>query len=149
MRHMLISRFSAGMLCFIPFALAGAADGAARAPAEPVSFGNFIQMALGLMLVLALIVLVAWLLRRFSPLAGTAHGALRVIGGISLGQRERMVLVQAGSKQILLGVAPGRVQTLCVLDEPLPVTAGPEQAGSFAQQLAQRLARLRTGSPAP
>jgi len=147
---MLANRFSAaGALCFIPLSWACAGESAAHLPAEPVSFGNFIQMALGLALVLAAIMLAAWLLRRFSHLTGATHGALRVIGGVSLGQRERVVLMQAGSKQILLGVAPGRVQTLYVLDEPLPVTAGAEQAGGFAQHLAQRLNRLRTGNPAP
>jgi flagellar protein FliO/FliZ len=146
------NRFRAGcafVLSVVPPALAHAGDGASRLPAEPMSFDGFLQMALGLMLVLALIVLAAWLLRRFSPLTATAHGALRVIGGISLGQRERVVLMQVGAKQILLGVAPGRVQALCVLDEPLPVTAGAEQAGGFARQLAQRLSRLSTGNSAP
>lgn len=65
--------------------------------------------------VLALL-LFAWLLRRMNPYALTPHSHFRVLGGLSLGARERVVLLQAGRKQLLLGVAPGRIETLCVLE---------------------------------
>jgi flagellar protein FliO/FliZ len=47
---------------------------------------------------------------------------MKVLGGISVGQRERLVLVQIGSKQLLVGVAPGSVNHVMVFDEPLDNT---------------------------
>ena len=68
----------------------------------------------GLVIVIALILVLAMLFRRFGD-AG--------LGGISVGQRERLVLVQVGSKQLLVGVAPGNVSQVMVFDEPLENTA--------------------------
>jgi flagellar protein FliO/FliZ len=42
-----------------------------------------------------------------------------------------------GDKQILLGVAPGRVATLHVLERPVDTAAVPGVAGGFAEKLAQ------------
>ena len=48
------------------------------------------------------------------------------------------MLVQVGDKQLLLGVAPGRVQTLYVLDRPVESSTPPMGApGGFAEKLAQ------------
>ncbi|WP_172600428.1 FliO/MopB family protein [Sulfurivermis fontis] len=62
-----------------------------------------------------------------------------MLGGVPVGQRERVVLIQVGNKQLLLGVAPGRVQTLHVLDEPINVTAVPSGGESFAERLTAAL----------
>jgi flagellar protein FliO/FliZ len=90
--------------------------------AEPLGYsqtplgGNLTQMFLGLGLILALIAGAAWLLRRFTPFQG-AQGAIKVLGGLTLGTRERLVLVQVGEVQLLLGITPGGMQTLYVLNE--------------------------------
>jgi flagellar protein FliO/FliZ len=68
----------------------------------------------GLLLVLAAIGTCAWLLRRTGAVH-TTGSPVRVLGGASLGPRERVVLVRVGATEILLGVAPGRVQRLLVL----------------------------------
>ena len=79
------------------------------------------QMLLGLTFIVVLIVGMAWLMRRMGTFQATAAGELKVLGGLSVGQRERVVLIQVGEKQILVGVAPGRVNALHVLEEPLKV----------------------------
>ena len=45
---------------------------------------------------------------------GTA-GPVRVLGGVSMGPRERVVLLEAAGERLLVGVVPGRIQTLHVL----------------------------------
>ncbi|MDH5765670.1 MAG: flagellar biosynthetic protein FliO, partial [Gammaproteobacteria bacterium] len=37
---------------------------------------------------------------------------MKILGGLSLGTRERAVLVQVDNQRLLLGVAPGRVSIL-------------------------------------
>ncbi len=108
---------------------------------EVANGGSLLQALAGLLVVLAVIVLLAWLLRRFGRVGFNSAGTLRVLGGLSMGARERIVLVQAGETQILLGVAPGRVQTLHVLDKPIePDVRGGTEAG-FADRLREVMKR--------
>lgn len=125
------------------FLAAGTA--AAAVPAAPhmdsdlvAGGGGLMQMVFGLAAVLALIVALAWAVRRFGRVQPLPAGALRVLGGLSLGARERLVLVKVGEAQLLLGVAPGRVQTLHVLAEPIE-RAAPVEPGAGARDFAERL----------
>jgi flagellar protein FliO/FliZ len=93
--------------------------------APAVDAGQFVRLVLALALVVALIYVCAWLLRRVQGLAPGRHGVVRVLGSASVGQRERAVLVQVGGQQLLLGVAPGSVRTLHTFEQPVVV---PEQA---------------------
>ena len=79
---------------------------------EPVSMANLTQWTVGLIFVLLIILLVAWLVKRFTNLGTTHKGNLRVLSGISLGNREKAVLIKAGNQHLLLGVSPGRVVNL-------------------------------------
>jgi flagellar protein FliO/FliZ len=110
---------------------------AAGAAPEPMAAASLFQLLFGLIVVLIAIGATAFLLRRLGRLPQAA-GALRVVAGLSVGARERAVLVQVGDKQLLLGVAPGRVETLYVLDRPVEsLTPPPGAAGGFADRLAQ------------
>jgi flagellar protein FliO/FliZ len=102
---------------------------------------QLVQVLGGLGVVLAMVMVLAWLAKRVthSRMSGT-HG-LRLLGGLSVGAKERIVLVQAGDTQMLIGVAPGRLQTLHVLDEPIQVQ---EKADTLAGDngFGQKLAKL-------
>jgi flagellar protein FliO/FliZ len=97
----------------------------------------------GLLAVLAVIFALAWLLRQFGTFSRLAPGNFRVLAAVSLGARERAVLLQAGGKQLVLGVAPGRVETLCVLEDSdiVPVESG-MPAGKAGISFAERLHEL-------
>ncbi len=128
---------------------AGAVDKAtAQFPvaAEPAIAG-LVQVVLGLLVILLLIGGTAWLLRRFTPLQSSAQGNMKVLGGLPLGPRERVVLIQVGEKQLLVGVAPGRVQTLHVLEQPLAFNQSKQNGLGFAERLALALKQrtARTG----
>lgn len=86
---------------------------------SPTSMVSILQIMTYLVLVILIIVGIAWMLRRFGRINSAVNGDLKVLAGLSVGQRERIVLVQAGSVQLLLGVAPGQVQTLHIMDRPL------------------------------
>jgi flagellar protein FliO/FliZ len=102
------------------------------------------QVVTGLLAVVALILVGAWMLRRFGRFSVGAEGSMKVLGGISVGTRERVVLVQVGETQLLLGIAPGRVQTLHVLDNPIAMSApGSEGASAFGVRLAALLKQGR------
>jgi len=90
------------------FALAQGAE-------DPMSYQVLLRMSGGLLLVVALVFAAAWGVRRFGRLPTAGNSTLRLLGGIAVGQRERVVLIKAGNQRLLLGVAPGRVQMLHTL----------------------------------
>jgi flagellar protein FliO/FliZ len=85
------------------------------------------EVTLALILVLAAVFAVAWVVRRVRGFGNRVGNAIDVLAEIPLGPKERAVLLKVGQTQILLGVAPGRVNTLHVLGEPLDLTK-PAQA---------------------
>ena len=87
------------------------------APSSGIASLGQVTLALGL--VLAVIFVAAWALRRVKGFGHKASGALEIIADLPVGQKERAVLVRVGNQQVLLGVAPGRVNTLHVLTEPV------------------------------
>ncbi len=120
-------------------------SGAVASPAtglvykEPFNSGSITQLALGLIVVIGLIFALAWLLRRYSNLPGQ-NKRLQVVAALPLSAREKVVLIQAGEQQLLLGVAPGRVNLLASYDEPL-IEVG--RKGDFAVKLQQALSRVK------
>jgi len=112
---------------------------------DPMAMTSLWQLTLGMLLVLGLIVAIAWVLKRSGRFQMAAGGGLRILGGLSMGARERVVLVQVGETQLLVGVAPGRIQTLHVLDKPLESMHGAASAGpGFADQLGRLLNKEKT-----
>jgi flagellar protein FliO/FliZ len=105
--------------------------GAARPFAAPVLAGSpaptvfegLGQVTLALGAVLVAIFALAWLLRRVRAVAGRAD-ALSVLAEVRVGPKERAVLIKVGGSQLLVGVAPGQVSTLHVLDQPVNVAGG-------------------------
>ncbi len=93
------------------------------APASAPSFSGLGQVTFALLVVLAAVFVVAWLVRRVRSFGNRVGTALEVLAEIPLGQKERAVLLKVGQTQILLGVAPGQVNTLHVLAEPIELKA--------------------------
>jgi flagellar protein FliO/FliZ len=92
---------------------------AEQAPASsPVGGFAMFQVVLALLLVLAAVFLVFWLLRRLLPMSSGADGFLKVLGGVMVGPRERVVVVEVGETWLILGVAAGRVSILHTVSRP-------------------------------
>lgn len=103
--------------------------------------GQLTQLVLGLLLVIGLIFALAWLLRRVQSASPRNGQLIEVLGSRALGARDRLVLVQVGSEQILLGITPGRITPLHVLKEPLQVPATSQATSEFAQRLMELLGK--------
>jgi flagellar protein FliO/FliZ len=131
----------AGMLLTVS---AHAADKAgSTSPAsgtDPMAVSNLWQLTLGMIVVLGVMLGLAWILKRTGKFQMAAGGGLKILGGLSMGARERVVLLQVGETQLLVGVAPGRVQTLHVLDHPLEAREQPAGVG-FADQLGRMMGK--------
>jgi flagellar protein FliO/FliZ len=76
---------------------------------------DYFQALLPLTLVLGLIAAAAWLLQRLTkPKLGKA-ALLNIQAAISVGPRERVVLLEVAGQWLVLGVAQGQVNTLLTL----------------------------------
>ena len=84
-------------------------------PQPPVGAGELANITLGLVLVLALIFALAWLFRRYGNVASLNRSNIQVLGGVSLGSRERAVVLEVEGEQILVGVTPSQITRLHVL----------------------------------
>ncbi|HEY8538099.1 MAG TPA: flagellar biosynthetic protein FliO [Steroidobacteraceae bacterium] len=116
------------LLAMLSLSVAYAAEGektfAAPQAVERVATpgaGSLVQVTVSLVLVLGAVFAAAWVMRRLRTFGRFGSGPIEIVADVAIGARERAVLVQVGGKQLLLGVAPGRVSTLHVLDEPVRI----------------------------
>jgi len=105
-------------------------------PGIPAS--TYLQATLALLLILGLLFATAWLARKLSGSKGFGKGGMKIICGVALGPRERIVLVEVGDSWLVIGVVPGQIRTLHQLPKgsniDLEPTAGATEA-PFAQWL--------------
>ncbi|WAG77595.1 flagellar biosynthetic protein FliO [Metapseudomonas furukawaii] len=99
------------------------------------------QLAIGLLLVVGLIFLLAWLLRRVQRMAPRGGQVIKLVATQALGPRDRLVLVQVGGEQILLGLSAGRITPLHVLKEPVHLADAQAASPEFAQRLMELLGK--------
>ena len=78
--------------------------------------GGVLKMVFGLAVVLAVMALITWLLKRVMPSVGNKQSVVRVVGGVSVGSRERVVVLEVAGRWIVVGVAPGQVNRLANLE---------------------------------
>jgi flagellar protein FliO/FliZ len=120
----------------------------ADAAALPDAGSSVIQLIFGLGLVLAMLVGSLWLLKRLSVPRGAGSGLMRIVAGIPVGPRERVVLLEVGSTWLLVGVAQGQVATLAeVPRQDLPPASAGGTGRNFADWLKQ-MAERRHGPKA-
>ena len=83
---------------------------------KSVASGDIAAWSMGLLIVLSVFFLCVWGVRKLNGLSVGGAEKMRVVGGLSLGLREKIILLQVGKKQLILGVTPGRIETLHVLE---------------------------------
>lgn len=88
------------------------------------------QLALSLGFVLVMIFIAAWLLRRFSQLPGMKGQHIRILSAMAVGRQEKLLLVQVGKEQMLIGVTPNKITLLQTLAEPVAVADNEQHAYS-------------------
>lgn len=97
----------------------------AAVPKDPLSTGNLLSVFLGLTFVVALLLAAAWMIRRFQQVQAPREGALQVTAQLSLGLKERVVLLRVGDENVLIGCTPGSIRALHTWQGPSPAGATP------------------------
>lgn len=131
-------------------ALAGARAANAPAPNNvlaaqaPSAAGSLFQTVLSLGFVIALLVGLAWLLKRFGPKHITGGTTVKLVGALSVGARERILVVEVGEQWIVVGASPGRMNALATMprqeiDEADLAGAQPVPGANFAEWFKQTI----------
>ncbi|BAJ01412.1 flagellar biosynthetic protein FliO [Shewanella violacea] len=85
----------------------------------------------GLIVVLAIIFVLAYIVKRLN-LAPSSHSVLKTLAVMPLGQKEKVVLLEVGGQQYLLGVTSQQIHVIDKLDVPVSI-----ETESFAERLRQ------------
>lgn len=133
----MMMRLCSRLVAFISLASTSmvlAADKAAVIPAKPVLDVNAsLTVLFSLILIVALIFLLAWCLKRFGVGNVNSNQTIKVISTVAFSTKDKVALIEAGDKQLLIGVSPGRINTLHVFDEKIQEA---EQQSAFSSVMA-------------
>lgn len=94
-------------------------------------------MILSLLLVLLLIVGSASVLKKFNFANTKQSNGLKVVTSLHLGTKEKLIVVQVGEKQVLLGVTQQQINMLDTLDKPIEAVTPANQ--KFTESLQKLL----------
>jgi flagellar protein FliO/FliZ len=152
-----MKRLAVALLCCTPL-LAVAADmnavnhaaqiasGVGAGTAVPsLGFGAVLQTLVGLVVVIGFVFGCAWLARKFGFQGGKRGGLVKVVGGASLGNKERVAVVEVGDTWLVLGAGPGNVRLLHTMPAGSAEVNGvsmpaPPPSGSFGARFRDALA---------
>ena len=88
--------------------------------ASPVSYGsNFIQMIVGLLFIVLMIVGVLWLMKKIGYKGYGSSDLIKIKSCLPISTKEKLLLIEVGEEQILIGVAPGFIGNLKTLENPV------------------------------
>jgi flagellar protein FliO/FliZ len=109
-------------------------------PASPLSVGSLAQLTLSLIAIVALILAISWALKRLKLAGPRGSGEIAVVDELSVGPKERIVLIRVGESQVLVGIGAGGLVPLTPLAVPI-VLKGGTPAPPFAERLRDLMKR--------
>jgi flagellar protein FliO/FliZ len=115
--------------------------------ATPIGGGrHLVSVTLALFGIIALIVAISWFVKRFGQGGFTQNQHIKIISAMPLGTRERILLVDAGGQQLLLGITATTINTLHVFNEPVVLAEKDDRASDFSRKLMTILQQKSPGA---
>jgi len=119
-----------------------AADNTALSPVI-----GFLQITTALAFVLLLMFGAAWLLKRVGPVASGNKIPLKIVGGINVGNKERVMVVEIDDQWMILGVTANSISNLGnITKRDIPSSLNSPSAGIFQDWL-KRTIEKRNAAP--
>lgn len=109
---------------------------------------ELLSLIASLLVVIGTIVVLGWLYSRSKLFGGTSNDAINIVASRALGSKERLMVIEVGGQQLLLGMTATQVQTLHVFNAPVidpasAVSAGGFTGGGFAGRLKTALKEMK------
>lgn len=102
-----------------------------------------LQVGLYLGLIVGLIVVLGFVARRLSQNNFQSGGAMKIVSSLPLGMKEKLLLVQVGEQQILIGVTPTNISRIESF-EGVVVEKESEGLGDFRLKLQEIMQQNQT-----
>lgn len=117
----------------------------AAPPVAGASAGAIVQGLVGLVVIIALLIGTLAAIKRWGgQFSGASTAGLKVISGISVGTRERILLVEVGDTWLVVGVTASQIRTLHTLPKgSVPGLAQEGDKPAFAQWLSSVMERKK------
>lgn len=134
----------------LSFLICFAAPGLSVAQTKTVSpTTGLLQIFLALAFVIALMLVAAWLFKRIGPIANGHSLQMKVIGGLNIGNREKIMVVEVADQWLVLGVTAQNINTLATLPKQEIPSTETNQAvpNSFADWLKKNLDKRNSPQP--
>ncbi len=103
---------------------------------KPMASSQIASVSIGLLLVLILFFGLVFLFKKLPSIQGARTGAVKILDTMYLGANEKILLIQVGVQQILIGVNSQKIETLHVLNEPIIIPSD-SNPPLFKDRLAQ------------
>lgn len=122
--------------------------------ASVTSLTSIISVFLSLIVVIAIIFALAYVVRRFN-VAQSGNGQMRVVASMMAGSKEKVMVIEVGGEQHLLGITAHNINHLAKLEQPIlndnkdktntAAKGNASLSGNFQQKLVQAMAQTITG----
>ena len=139
--------FFSALGLFLTSSITLGADQVAQTPSMP-GVESFFQMFFGLIVVLLVIFILATVFKKLNLVNVGGNNLINVIASQPLSNKEKLVLVQVGEDQILVGMSPGNISKLHKLSRNVnfeSYTPLPEGQTDFTRMLKSVLNKSRVG----
>jgi flagellar protein FliO/FliZ len=107
--------------------------------------GNLLEVFLSLFAVIVVILILAWAIKVMGYKGVAINKAMKVTACLPLSSKEKLMVVQIGDEQILIGVAPGFVSHIKTLDKPLDLVETSNQSEFSVQSFSKTFNQLIKG----
>jgi len=113
---------------------------------DPVSSSTLSKITLGLVFILLLIFLLAWVMKKMQLTPHSNNQLINIVSAVSVGQRDRIALIQVGEEQFVVGITPGRIEKLHSMKTPLELpSVVKENQNSFYDKFSQLIKQGQSG----
>ena len=104
-----------------------------------MSISDTLRATGALIIVLGIVIFLSWLFKKLMMSKVSNSSIARIVGGVSLGSRERLMVVEVGDRWLVVGVAPGHITALANLD---PVSSNIDAVVASDDMSGDQLSRL-------
>ena len=101
------------------------------------STGSLFQVLMVLVLVLGLMLAAAWLLKKFNATGTNVGSSIKIISGVAVGSRERIMVIEVADQWIVIGVTANNISALTSM--PKQEIASSPEAQTISENFANRL----------
>lgn len=128
------------LLLFLPATLMAEPE----EPISPVSELDLFQVVMPMLMVVSLIFVLAWLVKRFNPKLPAMGKDIELLSSAPVSNQSRLSLVRVAGKDLLIGITPTNITLLKDFDAPVVDRTNVKGQADLAEQF-KKLLRSNSG----